>query len=80
MNIILVIIIINTYKHILKGINLLNDNNKNQDFSIWNVSNVINMIGIFCNAREFNQNINNWNVSNITCIEGMLYESDFGDV
>ena len=38
----------------------------------WNVSNVTNMCGMFCGAREFNQDISQWNVSNVTNMRGMF--------
>ena len=34
----------------------------NQDISIWNVSNVIDMSYMFFGCKAFNQNISKWNV------------------
>ena len=44
----------------------------NQDISKWDVSNVINMVGIFRGAQAFNnggQDLNDWDTSNVTSIE-----------
>jgi surface protein len=44
----------------------------NIDISGWNVSNVINMNGMFFGCKEFNQPLNDWNVSNVTSMEQTL--------
>ena len=38
----------------------------NQDISKWDVSNVIDMRRMFCNATSFNQDIGEWDVGNVT--------------
>ena len=38
----------------------------NIDVSEWDVSNVINMSGLFYRCTNFNCNLSNWNVSNVT--------------
>ena len=50
----------------------------NQDISMWDTSNVTNMIGMFEGASAFNQPLNNWNVSNVTDMSYMFrYASSF---
>ena len=38
----------------------------NQDISSWDVSNVVDMNGMFGYAESFNQDLNSWNISNVT--------------
>ena len=47
----------------------------NQNINNWNVSNVIDMRKMFCNAVSFNQNINNWNVSSVKYMCYMFYNT-----
>lgn len=55
-----------------------NATNFNQDISMWDVSNVTNMVGMFFQATSFNQDLNNWNVSNVTDMGSMFeYASAF---
>ena len=50
----------------------------NQDISMWDTSNVTNMIGMFEGASAFNQPLNNWNVSNVTDMSYMFrYATSF---
>ena len=42
------------------------------EISNWDVSNVTNMNGMFCEAKFFNQPLNNWNVSKVTDMEGVF--------
>lgn len=42
------------------------------DISSWDVSNVTNMEGMFCNAKDFNSSIKEWNVSNVTNFSAMF--------
>ena len=44
----------------------------NENISNWNVSNVINMEGMFCNSIAFNQPIDKWNVSNVRTMYTMF--------
>jgi len=37
----------------------------NQDISSWDVSNVINMYGMFQDATSFNQDLSSWNVNEV---------------
>jgi surface protein len=43
--------------------------------SIWDVSNVTDMGGIFSGAESFNQDIGNWDVSNVTDMAGMFSDA-----
>ena len=42
----------------------------------WNVSNVTDMHGMFCNAGLFNQPLDKWNVSNVTDMIMMFSHTD----
>ena len=44
----------------------------NQPLNNWDVSNVENMFGMFCNAESFNQPLNNWDVSNVIYMDEMF--------
>ena len=44
----------------------------NGHIELWNVSNVINMHGMFYNAKNFNQEIAGWDVSNVTDMSEMF--------
>ena len=44
----------------------------NQNIGNWDVSDVINMSGMFSNATTFNQDIGNWNVSKVTNMSSMF--------
>ena len=44
----------------------------NGDISLWNVSNVTNMCGIFNWCEKFNCDLSRWNVSNVTDMECMF--------
>ena len=48
----------------------------NQPLDNWNVSNVINMSGMFEGAESFNQPLNNWNVSNVTDMRGLFFGAE----
>ena len=48
----------------------------NQNISSWDVSNVTDMGGMFCNAQSFNQPIGNWDVSNVTRMNSMFGDAD----
>ena len=50
-----------------------NNNDFNEDISLWDVSNVKNMYGMFYNCNTFNQPLNNWDVSNVTYMKYMFY-------
>ena len=45
----------------------------NGDISAWDVSNVTNMDGMFCECTKFNSNISSWDVSNVTNMSDMFY-------
>ena len=50
------------------------------EISNWNVSNVTNMDGMFCNASSFNQPLNKWDVSKVADMNGMFASaSSFND-
>jgi len=52
----------------------------NDDISKWNVSNVINMSGMFYGSK-FNGDISKWNVKKVKNMFTMFYHSDFnGDI
>ena len=52
----------------------------NNDISNWDVSNVIDMDGMFMNSI-FNEDISNWDVSSVTNMKDMFFESEFnGDI
>ena len=59
--------------YILVGDNLDTLSYFNQDISSWDVSNVINMRGMFRNANAFNKPIGNWDTSNVTNMVEMFY-------
>ena len=42
------------------------------DVGNWNVTNAINMEGMFFNATNFNEDISSWNVSNVTVMDSMF--------
>ena len=44
----------------------------NQDLSVWDVSSVTNMEGMFSHAAMFNQPINDWDVSNVRTMRSMF--------
>tara|TARA_B100000886_G_C20313720_1_gene444968 strand:- start:184 stop:894 length:711 start_codon:yes stop_codon:yes gene_type:complete len=44
----------------------------NQDLSMWDISNVTEITGMFENASSFNQDISNWNVSNILYMSSLF--------
>ena len=48
----------------------------NQDISSWDVSNVINMGGMFRYEIIFNQDISNWDVSNVTNMDSMFSNAE----
>ena len=48
--------------------------NFNGNISKWDVSNVINMSGMFFMCSKFDQDISNWDVSNVTNMEYMFYK------
>ena len=52
--------------------NFFNDNSFNSDISFWDVSNVVNMDGMFFEATTFNQNIGNWDVSSVSNMGSMF--------
>ena len=47
----------------------------NGHIELWDVSNVINMDGMFDRAKSFNQPIGDWNVSNVINMCGMFHEA-----
>ena len=48
----------------------------NRNISLWNVSNVKFMEGMFCNSR-FNKNISQWDVSNVIDMSNLFSRSKF---
>lgn len=44
----------------------------NYDISGWDVSNVVDMSGMFTSALAFNQDISGWNVANVTDMDSMF--------
>jgi len=54
----------------------------NGDMSKWDVSNVINMSGLFSNAVNFNGDLSKWNVSKVRNMTNMFYnaQSFNGDI
>ena len=48
-------------------------NDFNGDISLWNVSNVKNMSGMFNFCNQFNCDISSWNVSHVTDMSLMFY-------
>ncbi|WP_405370592.1 BspA family leucine-rich repeat surface protein [Nonlabens sp. Asnod2-A12] len=50
--------------------------NFNEDISMWDVSSVTNMSGMFIGADDFNQTINSWDVSNVTDMSSMFEGSE----
>jgi surface protein len=47
----------------------------NDDISMWNVSNVTSMKGIFKEAQSFTQDISNWDVSNVIDMSEIFYNA-----
>lgn len=47
----------------------------NGDLSIWDVSQVTSMDGMFRGAAEFNQDIGSWDVGNVTNMHQMFYQA-----
>ena len=47
----------------------------NGHIELWDVSNVTNMLQMFCYANEFNQPIGDWDVSNVTTMCSMFYQA-----
>ncbi len=45
----------------------------NENISIWDVSNVVNMSHMFENQPDFNQNLSSWEVSKVTDMSWMFY-------
>ncbi len=45
----------------------------NQPLNHWNVSNVMDMCGMFRNATSFNQPLNDWNISKVTNMGFMFF-------
>ena len=43
----------------------------NRDISDWNVSNVVNMVGMFSNS-QFNQDTSRWDVAKVVKMASML--------
>jgi|SaaInlStandDraft_1057018.scaffolds.fasta_scaffold14593_4 surface protein len=62
---------------VLDMLDLFNQNQTtfNQDISSWDVSNVLNMRGMFISAYEFNQDIGNWDVSSVTEMNFMFWNA-----
>jgi len=57
-----------------KNVGLLEDlDPHNIDISLWNVSKVENMCGMFYGCANFNSDINNWDVSNVEDMRYMFY-------
>lgn len=51
------------------------DRTFNEDISGWQVSQVRNMAGMFCDLFAFNQPLANWNVTLVTNMREMFYEA-----
>ena len=49
----------------------------NQPLNDWNVSNVIDINGMFRNSKKFNQPLNNWDISNVKDMENIFDNSCF---
>ena len=47
----------------------------NSSFSLWNTSNITDMLTVFVRAENFNQDIGNWNTSKVTSMFGMFSEA-----
>lgn len=47
--------------------------NKYGHISLWDVSRVANMSGLFCEEHYFNNDISEWNVSNVTNMRSMFF-------
>ena len=45
---------------------------KRQDISLWNVSSITNLTGMFDGATSFNQDLSSWDVSNVTSMGGVF--------
>ena len=70
--------IFKTNEELKEAVNLWNTDKKEclkryGHISEWDVSNVINMSGMFWGAKSFNQPLNDWNVSNVTRMSCMFY-------
>jgi len=48
------------------------DNFNDSNVSLWDTSNVVNMLDMFTSATVFNQNLDSWNTSNVTDMSGMF--------
>jgi surface protein len=48
------------------------DNFNDSNVSLWDTSNVVNMLDMFNSATVFNQNLDSWNTSNVTNMAGMF--------
>lgn len=55
--------------------NFFNNNSFDSDISFWDVSNVINMDGMFFGAVSFNRDISGWNVSKVTNMGSMFKDA-----
>ena len=51
-----------------------NSNFNDPDISLWDMSNLTNMDGMFWGATNFNQNISSWNTSNVTIMQKAFYQ------
>ena len=50
--------------------------NFNSNIENWDVSNVINMNGMFYDTEQFNQNISSWNTKNVTTMYYMFNNAE----
>jgi surface protein len=55
--------------------NLFYHSDFNQPIGSWDVSQVLDMSGMFENATEFNQDLSAWNTSNVTSMSYMFYQA-----
>ena len=55
--------------------NFFNNNSFDSDISFWDVSNVINMDGMFFEAASFNRDIGGWDVSKVTNMGSMFKDA-----
>lgn len=46
--------------------------NFNQDISMWNTSNIVNMTHMFADCHKFNRDISTWNVENVEYMDNMF--------